>query len=502
MINRRTFLKSGCGVAAASLLAPRLTAGDGTSPTTHRPNILFIMTDQQFAEAMSGRMGGGFPKTPALDSLAASGMVFTRAYTPNPLCMPARNSIFTGRYPHETGVTRNVEVKMDPAQFTCMGTYFRQAGYETAYFGKWHLCFPQKDINAHGFDLPRSLTDKNQDARTATSAAWFISQKHDKPFLLVASFLNPHNICEFARSQPLPCGPIGVPPAPEQCPPAPANLAPPEDEPDSMTMMRKGYHASPTFPVGGFTPENWRQLRWAYYRMIEKVDAEIGRVLQALRQAGLEEKTVIIFTADHGECAGAHGFNQKTVFYEESVRVPLIVSCKGTTKPGSSDNMVNTGLDILPTMLDFAGIEPPKKLTGRSLKLLATGEPVTRWRDHVVVENHMDQAAEVDGIRPVVQGRMVRTERYKYCVYSRGRQRESLVDLQADPGEMKDLARDPSHRQTLLEHRGLLMTFAKEHNDPLAASLLANDVSPQPFTAEPPQNTKGKRGKKAASPAS
>jgi arylsulfatase A-like enzyme len=502
MINRRTFLKSGCGVAAASLLAPRLTAGDDTSPMTHRPNILFIMTDQQFAEAMSGRMGGGVPKTPALDSLAASGMVFTRAYTPNPLCMPARNSIFTGRYPHETGVTRNVEVKMDPAQFTCMGTYFRQAGYETAYFGKWHLCFPQKDINAHGFDLPRSLTDKNQDARTATSAAWFISQKHDKPFLLVASFLNPHNICEFARSQPLPCGPIGVPPAPEQCPPAPANLAPPEDEPDSMTMMRKGYHASPTFPVGGFTPENWRQLRWAYYRMIEKVDAEIGRVLQALRQAGLEEKTLIIFTADHGECAGAHGFNQKTVFYEESVRVPLIVSCKGTTKPGSSDNMVNTGLDILPTMLDFAGIEPPKKLTGRSLKLLATGEPVTRWRDHVVVENHMDQAAEVDGIRPVVQGRMVRTERYKYCVYSRGRQRESLVDLQADPGEMKDLARDPSHRQTLLEHRGLLMTFAKEHNDPLAASLLANDVSPQPFTAEPPQNTKGKRGKKAASPAS
>jgi arylsulfatase A-like enzyme len=190
------------------------------------------------------------------------------------------------------------------------------------------------------------------------------------------------------------------------------------------------------------------------------------------------------------------------VFYEESVRVPLIVSYKGTTKPGSSDNMVNTGLDILPTMLDFAGIEPPKKLTGRSLKPLATGQTVTQWRDHVVVENHMDQAAEVDGIRPVVQGRMVRTARYKYCVYSRGERRESLVDLQADPGEMKDLARDPNHRQTLLEHRALLTTFGTEHNDPLIASLLANDVQPQPFTAEPPQNTKAKRGKKAASPAS
>ena len=152
----------------------------------------------------------------------------------------------------------------------------------------------------------------------------------------MASFLNPHNICEYARGEALPCGPIGEPPAPEQCPPAPANLAPPENEPDSMTMMRKGYHASPTFPVGDFTAEKWRQLRWAYYRMIEKVDAEIGRVLRALRQAGLEEKTLIVFTADHGECAGAHGFNQKTVFYEESVRVPLIVSLKGVTKPGSS----------------------------------------------------------------------------------------------------------------------------------------------------------------------
>jgi arylsulfatase A-like enzyme len=503
MINRRTFLKSGCSVAAASLLAPGLMAGGDASPTVRRPNVLFIMTDQQFAEAMSCRMSGGFVKTPALDSLAANGMVFTRAYTANPLCMPARNSIFTGRYPHETGVTRNVEVKMDPAEFVCLGTYFRQAGYETAYFGKWHLCFAQKDTKAHGFAMPRSPAGErqDQDARTATGAAWFISQRHDQPFLLVASFLNPHNICEYARGQPLPCGPIGVPPVPEQCPPAPANLAPPEDEPDSMTMMRKGYHASPTFPVGAFTPEKWRQLRWAYYRMIEKVDAEIGRVLQALRQAGLEEKTLIIFTSDHGECAGAHGFNQKTVFYEESVRVPLIVSLRGVTKPGSSDKMVNTGLDILPTMLDFAGTEQPKKLTGRSLKPLVTGEPVTQWRDHVVVENHMDQAAAVDGIRPVVQGRMVRTQRYKYCIYSRGERRESLVDLQADPGEMKDLARDAGSRQTLLQHRALLMTFAKEHNDSLAVSLLENDVPPRPFTAEPPQNPKGKRGKKAAAPA-
>jgi arylsulfatase A-like enzyme len=215
--------------------------------------------------------------------------------------------------------------------------------------------------------------------------------------------------------------------------------------------------------------------------MIEKVDTEIGKVLHALRQAGLEERTLIVFTSDHGECAGAHGFNQKTVFYEESVRVPLIVSLKSVTKQGTCDKMVNTGLDLLPTMLDFAGLERPKKLTGRSLKPLALSQSVTSWRDHLVLENHMDQAAAVDGIRPSVQGRMVRTERFKYCVYSQGVQRESLVDLQADPGEMKNLARDPGHRQVLLEHRALLAKFAQEHSDPLAASLLTNDVEPRPF---------------------
>jgi arylsulfatase A-like enzyme len=92
---------------------------------------------------------------------------------------------------------------------------------------------------------------------------------------------------------------------------------PPRDEPDTMTRIRAGYHANPQFPVGKFNPKMWQALRWGYYRLVEKVDAEIGKVLDALQAAGLEENTLIVFTADHGECAGAHGFNQKTVFLEE-----------------------------------------------------------------------------------------------------------------------------------------------------------------------------------------
>jgi arylsulfatase A-like enzyme len=146
-----------------------------------------------------------------------------------------------------------------------------------------------------------------------------------------------------------------------------------------------------------------------------------------------------------------------------------------------TDKLVNTGVDILPTMLDFAGLEIPKKLPGRSLLALALGKPAPAWRDYVVVEDDMGQAGEVDGLKPAMQGRMVRTERYKYCVYSCGNRRESLVDLQADPGEMNDLAADPAYRRILLEHRGLLRKFAAETRDTLAEEMLAADVAPRPF---------------------
>jgi choline-sulfatase len=461
-------------------------------------NIVFIMTDQHAADALSCRMGDRYLKTPALDSLAARGTFFTRAYTANPLCMPARNSIFTGRYPHETRVTDNTKATLDDREFTNMGTYLRRAGYQTAYYGKWHLAYDERKPDTHGFE---TLETGHLDAVNAEHAAKFLAQKHDRPFALVVSFLNPHNVCELARGQELNNGPIGDPPPVAQRPPPPANLAPPRNEPDSMTRMREGYHASPTFPVGRFSPEMWQALRWGYYRLIEKVDAEIGKVLAAVRTAGLEDNTVIIFTTDHGECAGAHGLNQKTVLYEESARVPLIISIPGQRTAKTSDKFVNTGIDVLPTMLDFAAVARPAKMPGLSLRPLASGEPSPVWRDHVVVENNMTQAGVVGGSVPMTEGRMIRTERYKYCVYAYGEHRESLVDLQSDPGEMVDLARDPKYRAVLLEHRDRLRKFGIEHGDGLIATLLAEEVKPRAFPhvteAKAPSGFK-KGGKKKA----
>ncbi|HWL16050.1 MAG TPA: sulfatase-like hydrolase/transferase [Opitutus sp.] len=447
------------------------------------PNVLFIMTDQQIADGLSCRMGNQYLNTPALDSLAARGTFFTRAYAPNPLCMPARNSIFTGRYPHETGVTDNTPMysgmKLDPAEFPLMGTYFRRAGYHTGYFGKWHLCVDPKQLDAHGFD---QLDTRQKDATTADRAIEFLRQRHDRPFLLVTSFLNPHNVAELTRGQPLSNGPIGEPPAREELPPPPVNLAPPAFEPDTMTLIRRGYHANRRlFPVGNFPPSVWQAMRWGYYRLIEKVDAEIGRVLAVLREQGLEENTLIVFVSDHGECAGAHGLSQKTVFYEEAARVPLIVCAPGETQARTSDAFVNIGIDLLPTMLDYAAIAKPAKLRGESLRALARGDSVPQWRDEIISGNHMSQGGKVGDFVPITEGRMVRTERYKYCVYAHGDQRESLVDLVDDPGEMVDLASDPGYRDIVHEHRERLRRFAIEKGDTRALELLADDVAPRPF---------------------
>jgi arylsulfatase A-like enzyme len=314
------------------------------------PNVLFIMTDQQMADAMSFRQGDRYLRTPALDRLAARGTYFSRAYAPNPLCMPARNSIFTGRFPHETKISDNADMRsgrtLDPTEFPTLGTTFERAGYRTAYFGKWHLSYDVKKPETHGF---QELDPQQKDTVSADRAVAFLRTPQPKPFLLVVSFLNPHNIAEYTRGQPLSNGPIGEPPALAAQPPPPTNLGHPVGEPDTMTLIRQGYHANRRlFPVGNFSPSIWQAMRWGYYRLVEKVDAEIGRVLTALHESGLEENTLIVFVSDHGECVGAHGLAQKTVFYEESVRVPLIISAPGQSTARTDDRLVNVGISLSP----------------------------------------------------------------------------------------------------------------------------------------------------------
>ncbi len=467
-MKRREFIIT-AGIAGGTAVAGKFAMSKGISFSRFfpepRPSILFIMTDQQSADAMSCRMGSRFIKTPAMDGLAARGVSFTRAYTANPLCVPARTSLFTGQYPHVTGVQTNADITKPVAdRFRFLGSYFRDAGYDTGYVGKWHLPFPINDSSIHGFQSVGPIKNNGVDSEIPPFAAEFLLRKRENPFLLVASFVNPHNICEWARGDELKDGSVGDPPPLDQCPPAVDNLAPVRDEADIIPLMRRSAQSHPLFPVGNFDEKKWREYRWAYFRMIEKVDAYVATILDALRQSGQHDNTLIVFTSDHGDMQGAHGWNQKTVLYDNSTRVPFILSAPGMTEPALSERLVNTGVDLLPTLCDYAGIARPEGLPGMSLRP-ADGRSVDP-RAYIVAQNKMIQGAPVDGEKPEPGGRMVQSARYKYCAYDLGKSRESLFDVMSDPGETRNLAGVKEYRKALEQHRGYLAEWCRENNDP------------------------------------
>jgi choline-sulfatase len=455
-MKQRTFLKmAGLGSAAVSL---NLLAKERP---VRKPNILLIMTDQQIADGYSAKLGRQYINTPAMDALAKRSRVYERAYSPNPICMPARTSIWSGRYPHETGILTNRKTTIDPNEFPTLGTAFSRAGYQTAYVGKWHAAYPVKSAEQHGFQWSENMEDNGNglDPATPAAASKFIQGKHEKPWLLVVSFNNPHNICEWARGHALPDGAVGKPPPLDECPPWVANHAPPENEPDIMALVRQSYHNTKMSPVGDFGEKEWREYLWAYYRMIEKVDQQVGQVFHALEETGQVDNTLVVFTSDHGDMIGAHRWNQKSVFFDESVRVPLFLSLPGKIKPGTTGDLANIGIDLFPTFCDVAGIPVPKKLPGTSLMHEKNN------RRYIVAQNHLVQGAEVNGQKPEPEGRMVRSARYKYCIYNMGEQREELYDMEKDFGETINQAANPEYKTILNQHREYLRKWVEKYHD-------------------------------------
>jgi arylsulfatase A-like enzyme len=474
-LRRREFLKTAALVTSSTLLQSPLLLADSANRAGKRTNILVIITDQQFAGAMSCCIGTDYIYTPNMDALAANGMRFTRAYCANPLCVPSRTAMFTGHYPHETGIQTNTSEKIDPNKFICIGRIFKEAGYDTGFFGKWHMPSRADKSEENGFETYVGAPGRY----SGVPCSEFMKKDRKHPFLAIASFLNPHNICEWSRGQKLPGGPIGEPPKPSACPQLKPNMAPPEGETDIISHMRKAYQAHRLFPVGNFTNDKWRQYRWAYYRLIEKVDKHVETLLDALNESKQLENTLVVFLSDHGECCGAHHWNQKTVFYDEAARVPFIISQKGTTPQGTCDALVQTGVDLIPTLCDFAGIDTPKGLPGISLKAHALNQSRSEDRPYIVVSNKMVQCEPVNGVLLQPDGRMVRSQKYKYCLYSLGHRRESLVDMQADPGEMVNLATNSRYHTVLLQHREYLRDFARKNGDNVALSMLLGRDSPK-----------------------
>lgn len=459
-MKRRTFIKTAGALGGAAFM-PEIMLGQNTVTPEEKPNILFIMTDQQTAKAMSNR-NNPWLKTPHMDRLAQYGTSFTRAYCPAPLCGPSRSSMLTGKYPHQVNATINLPEQAGywGKDVKVMGTYLKEAGYDTGYVGKWHLPIPVEDKAHHGFDFITNTTRRDwQDASIPADCGEFLKKKRDQPFFLVASFINPHDICEWARGQKLRMDDINEAPAPEQCPPLPDNLEIPADEPSFLREMHK--KSRPQYPTVGWKDERWRQYSWAYYRLVEQVDTYIGRVLESVERHGHLDNTIIVFTSDHGDGNGSHRLNQKQVLYEEASNVPFIVSHLSKGKPQvNQTTLINTGLDLIPTFCDYAGIGKPARLKGQSLKPIMEKNANSR-RDFLFLQTEFAEGEKSFDIH----GRAVLDQRYKYIIYSEGKNREQLFDLKNDPGEMTNLIGQKDYASTHQNMRSQLKKWQKETHD-------------------------------------
>nr|WP_255519063.1 sulfatase-like hydrolase/transferase [Kitasatospora sp. SID7827] len=412
---------------------------------------MVVLTDQQTADAMSAA-GNPYLRTPAMDALAAAGTRYTDAYCAQPLCTPSRASLLTGRAPSALGVTGNSGGPADPL----LGRLFRDAGYDCGYGGKWHL--PELDLPAgRGFERIHPAGD---DDGLARAAAAYVGAPRERPYLLVASFLEPHGICEWARGQPPRTGPLPPPPPVPELPPLPSNFPTAPYAPALPDLARR---AQPhTHPTADWHEDDWRRYRHAYYALVERVDRNVGTLLAALRK---DRDTVVVFSSDHGDGAGAHRWNQKWALYEECVRVPFLLAGPGVPAGAVDGRLVNTGLDLIPTLCDLAGIAPPPGSSGPSDPSGLPGRSVRAPDPHpyVVVETRW----EGPGLQNAL-GRMVRAGRHKYVCYAWGDHREQLFDLAADPGELVNLAVDARHAEPLDRFRRLLAAHCAAGADPFA----------------------------------
>jgi arylsulfatase A-like enzyme len=429
--------------------------------TAARPNILIIMTDQQTADAMS-IAGNKDLHTPAMDKLAKNGVRFTKAYCAQPLCTPSRTAIFSGKMPFETGFIGNAPEKDGqwPDDLLMMGKIFQNGGYKTGYVGKWHLPVPTTKKSQHGFEYIENTTFQDyNDAATPSFCARFIKENKNNPFLLVASFLNPHDICEWARDEDLKMDVLEKAPPVDQCPPLPANWRIPDYEPKIVREQQKV--SARTYPTVNWNGDQWRQYRWAYNRLVEKVDNYIEMVLASLKKYGIEKNTIIVFTADHGDGYAGHSWNQKQILYEESAKIPFIISkMDGSIAMRTDDMLVCNGIDIIPTICGFTGVEKPAYLKGVDIsKRIAN--PAQHLRDTLVIETDFADNEELLGI----SGRAVITKDFKYIVYNQGDSREQLFDLTKDPGEINNLAVNKSYKKKLLAMRNYLKQWCKENGD-------------------------------------
>jgi arylsulfatase A-like enzyme len=459
--------------AAAGLLMLAAPAAAASQP---RPNLLFILTDQHRRDAV-GAYGNALVRTPHLDALARRGVLFEAAYVTQPLCTPSRASLLTGLYPHTHGAGLN-NAPLSPDR-RILVEMLAPGAYRSAWFGKWHLGdeifrqrgFDEFESTEDGYDehysggrdrsarsgyhhflagrgvkpdrpdgysrpyantLPKELS---KPAYVAGKGVEFIERHRDRPFAVFLSFLDPHTPFNSVNDRMYDPKQMEVP----------ATFHEPLDPTvlERTRVLRDMLQHDAPGQYRGIvdTPRHLQEVKARYYGKVTLVDEMVGRVLARLAELGLSDRTIVVFTSEHGELMGAHRLMFKSLMYEESAGVPLILSVPGLTDNGRRVRAPVSTVDLAPTLLDLMGQPLPPGLQGRSwTPALRAG---SAWPERPVFLEFNGPPWPFED-RFVERLRTVRTpEGWKLTVDDRSQ--GELYDLVRDPQERKNLFYDEAH---------------------------------------------------------
>lgn len=395
-----------------------------------RNNIVLIFSDQQHAAAQ-GTIDPWF-ETPNLDRFASQNVSFTHAYCTTPQCTPSRGSIFTGRYPHQTGVLGNIGAAggQDLTQPT-FAQELAEAGYRVGYFGKWHL--GDHEAAAQGFD--RRINGQNDGETVENALAWLAEQtesESEQPFALIVSLNQPHDVYLFKTDEPVE-GEAAIA-MPQSWHDDDLSTKPPVQRQFLTDDQGKKVHDQPL--------EVYQRYRHAYRECVRDYDQSLGKVIDALEARSDWPRTGVLVTSDHGDMDAHHRLCFKGPFmYDQMVRVPLHLRVPETmpkAPPRDLDDLVSL-VDIRATLLDIAvGSHNFKKREGISLLPAAFGREDREKRDFVVSEYYSKQ----QWVNPI---RMVATHQFKYIRYRKWG--AELYDLKNDPHELHNLADNPEFEE-------------------------------------------------------
>jgi iduronate 2-sulfatase len=459
-------------VAAAVLPSKSHSQQERTRPAPRKPNVLFIVADD--LNTALGCYGHPLVKSPNIDQLAARGVRFDRAYCQFPLCNPSRSSFLTGRRPDTTRVYDNrTRFRESLGPVMTLPQLFRQNGYFVARVGKlYHYGVPgqigtsglddeaswQQVVNPRGRDkddeagvinltpqisniggaltlmVAQGADAEQTDGKLADEVIRLLEQKKDEPFFIAAGFYRPHVPCIAPQKyfDMYPLDRIKLP----------ADYATLSQDPPPIAFAVKPANY-------GLEVEKLRRMIQAYYASVTFMDGQVGRVLDALERLKLVDNTIIIFFSDHGFLLGEHGQWQKMSLFEESARVPLIVSAPGAKAKGKASGRTVELVDLYPTLADLCGLPAPNALEGRSLRPLLDN-PRAGWEKAAFTQ------VTRGGQENRITGRSARTERWRYSEWDEGRQGVELYDHNHDPREQRNLAKDPKYAKNIAEMKHIL----------------------------------------------